>query len=524
MATDDHASPAPERGLRRDVWIAVGLVALAVLLLAIFAVFITSFAGEFLIVVKGMTLLPVFVAAVVLTTITAFVLALRSRRRGVFLANVSSQLPRGLHIAWLIVWSLITIAMALPILSMGRTLGLGALGAIPAPVLVLAALPYVGYAAFFLANGITTLLGLARRRPTRMLRGSVLVGMPFFLLFASFAAIAANWNPQWTDGVEHTVVYAPNDQPGRAYRIPAMLVLPDDTVLAFAESRQEAMADLLDIDVVLRRSTDGGRTFTPIQVVEDRGTDTVHSPAPVYDTSTDTVWLPFCVNYQTLYIASSRDHGATWSEPRNLSAELAIPAGTWCHNGPGNGIQLTTGRLVIPTMQDDPRALVSDDHGATWRLGSSMGAGEEPQVFATLDDRVCANLRNALGAQRIVTCSHDGALTWDPWHLDEQLPDAGTQGSIMRYSGAGDQQRNRVLFANPGAPYRGEMTLRLSYDDGVNWPVSRLMYQGAAGYSQIGVLSDHTILVLFETGRYDLRESLTLARVDLGWLTQGTDS
>ena len=68
------------------------------------------------------------------------------------------------------------------------------------------------------------------------------------------------------------------------------------------------------------------------------------------------------------------------------------------------------------------------------------------------------------------------------------------------------------------------MTLRLSYDDGANWPVSRLMYQGAAGYSQIGVLSDHTILVLFETGRYDLRESLTLGRVDLGWLTQGADS
>ena len=153
-----------------------------------------------------------------------------------------------------------------------------------------------------------------------------------------------------------------------------------------------------------------------------------------------------------------------------------------------------------------------------------MGTGEEPAVIATVDGAVCANLRNARGEPRLVTCSGDGGLTWPPATPDAQLQDAGTQAALMRYTGVGDGEQSRMLFSNPGAPYRGEMSLRMSYDESVTWPVARLLYEGAAGYSQIGVLTDHTILVLFETGRYDLRQSITLARVDLDWLTQGADT
>ncbi|MEI6624286.1 MAG: sialidase family protein, partial [Actinomycetes bacterium] len=316
--------------------------------------------------------------------------------------------------------------------------------------------------------------------------------------------------------------FTPGDEPDRGYRIPAMLVLPGDQVLAFAESRQDAMSDLLDINIVERRSGDGGRTWTPIQTVQDEGSHTVHSPTPVFDATTGTVWLPYCVDYERLYLTSSVDRGVTWTPQRDLSAELGLAAGTYCHNGPGNGIQLPGGRLVIPTNQGAPRTLISDDHGVTWRLGESMGAGEEPAVFAKVDGTVCANLRNAAGAPRIVTCSPDGGLSWLPWRLDEHLTDAGTQASIMRYSGVGGGQPSRLLFSNPGAWYRGEETLRLSYDDGSTWPVARMLYDGASGYSQIGVLGDGTVLVLFEAGRNELRESITLARVDLDWLTQGS--
>jgi sialidase-1 len=287
--------------------------------------------------------------------------------------------------------------------------------------------------------------------------------------------------PQRTAGAEAVPVFTPGDQPGQAYRIPSMIVLPGDTVLAFAESRQEAMSDLLNIDIVERRSLDGGRTWTPIQVVEDMGTQTVHSPTVVYDDATATVWLAFCTDYEQLYMTRSTDDGVTWAPARDLSTELGLAAGTYCHNGPGSGIQLADGRRVIPTNQGDPRALLSDDHGATWCLGGSMGAGEEPLVWAAVDGTVCANLRNGAGQPRIVTCSTDEGVTWQLWRLDPNLVDAGTQAAIMRDAPSG----------------------------------------AAAGYSQIGVLSDGTILVLFETGRFDLRESITMARVDLDWLEGG---
>jgi sialidase-1 len=119
--------------------------------------------------------------------------------------------------------------------------------------------------------------------------------------------------------------------------------------------------------------------------------------------------------------------------------------------------------------------------------------------------------------------SPDGGETWEQPRFNENLPDAGTQASIMRFSSEKEQMRNRVLFSNPGAPYRGEFTIRMSYDEGETWPISKLVYQGAAGYSQLAVLSDHSILALFETGRYDLRESITLVRVDLDWLSDVKD-
>jgi sialidase-1 len=379
------------------------------------------------------------------------------------------------------------------------------------------------------------------------MRGAVLSGFPFLFVFASFGLISLFWNPQWTDGVQHMELFTPGEEQGRAYRIPAMVVLPNDVLLAFAESRIEAMSDLLDINIVMKRSLDGGKTWSPIQVIEDVGNHTVHSPNPVFDHDTKKVWLPFCIDYETLYITESADAGITWSKPRNLSKELGLPAGTWCHNGPGNGIQLSTGRLVIPTTLGKARVLFSDNHGKTWNIGLPIGnsnkpqvfeqvngpefvqemshnAGSEPQVFERMDGALCANLRFERGKNRIVACSQNGGETWEQWYFDKNLPDAGTQASIMRFSSEKDQMRNRILFSNPGAPYRGEFTIRMSYDEGKTWPVSKLVYEGAAGYSQLAVLSDHTILALFETGRYDLRESITLIRVDLDWLTDGRDS
>jgi len=494
--------------------LAILQIVIAIFFWAIFYIFYTSFRGEFLIVARAMWILPLFLMLLTASALYTTVSIISERAR-----QYSASLSKRTSDAWNIGWAAWNIIVGVPIAWVGKILVMGALGSVPNALIVLLALPFAIVIALLAASGLRFLIQrLGGQRDARLLPGTIAMGFSFLAAFGLFAIVAATWHPQWAEGVEHHVLFAPGDQPGRAYRIPAMIVLPGDTLLAFAESRVEAMSDLLDIDIVMRRSLDGGRTWSPIQIVRDDGKHTVHSPTPVYDSDAKIIWLPFCVDYKTLYIMNSADQGATWSEPRNLSIEIGLGE-VWCHMGPGNGIQMISGRLVIPGTLNDATVIYSDNHGKTWTRGGTIAPAEEPQVFERADGALCANMRSGLNQFRIVSCSHDGGKTWEPWHYNTNLPDADTQGSIMRFTTQATDSRNRLLFSNPGMPYRGSLTIRMSYDEGETWPVSRLVYDGAAGYSQLAVLSDGTILVLFETGRFDLREAITLARVDLGWLT-----
>jgi len=511
------------RSLRRDVRTSVLLSVLLVLVLTVYAVYLAQFAGEFYLAVRGAWLLAADAALLTAGTVAALAVSVRSRRAGRRLGRWHRPSSRPVRAALAVLWAGALAAAAYGVYVVGRTLALGAMGSVPTAAIAVLALPFAGYAVVLLAWALTSFVRSRSERP-RLPRGSLLVGAPVVAVFAAFGVLHVTGHPTWTPGVDHEELFAPGDLPGRAFRIPALTVA-GDTVIAFAESRQEAMSDLLDIDIVERRSTDGGRTWSPTQVVVSDGSHTVHSPAPVYDPATSTTWLPYCVDYRRLWVVSSTDAGLTWSAPRDLSAELGVAAGTWCHNGPGNGIVLTSGRLLIPTTIGDPRSLSSDDQGATWRLGRPMvSGGEEPQVVQRVDGQVCATLRSPRGTGRTATCSADGGQTWAPAHADPHLLSAGTQASVMRLSGVGDGLRSRILFSGPGVPYRADMTLRLSEDDGATWPVSRTLWDGAAGYSDIAVLPDHTILVAFEAGRDDLRESVSLARVDLAWLTRGAET
>ena len=327
------------------------------------------------------------------------------------------------------------------------------------------------------------------------------------------------------------------------YRIPSLFVTAKGTVLAFCEGRKTGAGDHGDVDLVMQRSTDGGRTWSAQRVVYEEGGEagiTIGNPCPVQDASTGVIWLPFCRDNKAVLITSSADDGETWSAPRDISASVVPPNWAWVATGPGIGIQLTRsahkGRLVIPSDQRanmpdgtqhwSSHMTFSDDAGKTWQISTPIETGgNECQVIERTDGSLLVNTRmqGDFEGFRGIATSADGGATWSAIAQEKQLPCPKCQGSLVRIS---DSQ---LLFSNPnpGAPFDGkpkgrriDLTVRLSIDDGKTWPVAKLLHEGPSAYSSLGRLSDGTILCLYEGGVKNSSETLKLARFNLEWLTQ----
>jgi sialidase-1 len=334
------------------------------------------------------------------------------------------------------------------------------------------------------------------------------------------------------------------------YRIPSAILTPKGTLLAFAEGRRAGAGDAGDIDLVLRRSHDGGRTWTPIQVIGDNGPNTFGNPCAVVDRRTATIWLLTTQNRgtdrekdiiagtsessRTVWAMRSQDDGATWSAPAEITASVKAPDWTWYATGPGVGIQTRSGRIVVPGNHAEPKSGIhrshvffSDDAGQSWMLGASSDAGtNESQVVELADGGLLLNMRNHPPKPenfRMIARSTDGGRTLSAAVPDRALVEPPAQASLLRFSSASNGDRNRLIFANPASTARERMTVRLSYDEGVTWAVSRVLHDGPSAYSSLVVLPDRSIGLLFERGDRSPYERITFARVTLEWLTSGSD-
>lgn len=346
--------------------------------------------------------------------------------------------------------------------------------------------------------------------------------------------------------LSHTEVFVAGEGGYHTYRIPSLIVTAKGTVLAFAEGRKGGAADSGDIDLVLRRSADGGASWSGLQVLVDNGPNSASNPCPVIDRNTGTIWLLSTRNLgtdreaaiiagtsqatPTVWVMKSQDEGATWSTPVEITASVKPRDWTWYATGPGIGIQTRSGRLVIPANHAEypggthrSHLFYSDDGGGTWTLGGSADPGtNESQVVELTDGRLMLNMRNHPPRPvnfRMVATSTDGGRTLSSARADSALIEPPAQASILRYSTAGGQGGNRLLFSNPASSARERLTVRLSYDDGATWPVSRVVHEGPAAYSSLTVLPDRTIGVLFEHGERSPYEKITLSRFTLSWLT-----
>ena len=331
-------------------------------------------------------------------------------------------------------------------------------------------------------------------------------------------------------------VYTAAQDSVHTYRIPALAVTRQGTLLAFAEARQTGAGDAGDIHLVVRRSTDGGGSWgDPITVWNDAG-NTCGNPAPVIDRGNGRVVLPMTWNAgddverdiiagrsahpRRVFVTSSDDDGKTWARARELP-DVRRPHWGWYATGPGNSIQLARGarrgRIVVPANHSDhtggghfsyrsyrAHVLFSDDGGTSWTLGGVAGpATNESAVVEMTDGSLLFNMRSYAGQnRRAVSVSRDGGESWSAPKLHHALIEPVCQASMIGYDGR-DGEPGHLLFANPASETaRERLTVRVSTDSGATWPWDKLIYAGSAAYSSMAVLPDGRVAILFERDRY----------------------
>jgi len=531
----------PKKLLKLELILAFVQLLFALLFTVVVYVFIDSFGGEFLVLAENSWILIIFAIFLVGGTICSTILAFMTLRKEVVIGYLSEKIKnKNAKTAWLLFWAIWNIICGIIIIVIFGILYLWVADAISIDLIIILSIPFIGQGILLIAGGIRVIIEkLKSLKDVRIMRGLTASAFSFLFLISSFGITISLWNPQWTAGVEHQVLFGAGME-GRGYRIPSMLVIQNDTghdiILAFCESRADAMLDWGDIDIVMRRSTDNGTTWGAITTIVDAGSRTAGNPCPVFDNLSKVIWLPYCIDNKRVYVMNSTDYGLTWSSPIEITAQLDLgltcPDSPLCMEygtGPGNGIQLSNGTLVIPAYYFEAKStkgshvIYSNNNGTTWHKGGNLGIGGESQVLQHFNGSIAINCRYKRGTYRYMGWSNDGGVSWFTKYLETDLPAAGCQGSMMRFTDINSYNKNRVLFSHPNYNSRGHMTLWMSYDEGLTWNISRELYSGPSAYSQIGVLSDGTILLLFETGKFDYRESITLAKVDLDWLSSGND-
>jgi len=361
------------------------------------------------------------------------------------------------------------------------------------------------------------------------------------------------------------------------YRIPGLIVTQSGSVLAWCEARKRSGSDWGMIDIQMRRSTDGGKTFeaprtiakvegpkqkNPVALAQNLATSdeiTYNNPVLIADKN-GTVHFLFCLEYMRCFYARSQDDGKTFSQPVEITAAFDPfrPEFNWkvLATGPGHGLQLKNGRLIVPVWLSDGTGghahrpsvnatIYSDDHGKTWKRGDIIipntpewANPSEAVAVQLTDGRVMFNSRSeSKPNRRLVAYSKDGATNWTRPAFHNELAEPICLASLIRLS----EKPSRLLFVNPNNLTRADgkdtpglsrdrknLSLRLSHDEGQTWPVTKVLEPGPSGYSDLAIAKDGTILCLFENGFKDRRNNysaqLTLARFNLAWLTDGKDT
>ncbi|MFM7671969.1 MAG: exo-alpha-sialidase [Bacteroidota bacterium] len=344
-----------------------------------------------------------------------------------------------------------------------------------------------------------------------------------------------------------TTVFRSGTEGYASFRIPAILQAPNGNLLAFCEGRVKHAGDFGNIDLVFKRSTDQGKTWSSLQVLVDAGSLQAGNPAPVVDKldprfPKGRIFLFYNTGNnhegevrkgkgqrQVWYIVST-DNGSNWSAPVNITTQVhrtQQPADWRSYaNTPGHALQLSKGkfkgRIYVaanhsagdpkPRFEDyQAHGFFTDDHGEHFQLSESVHLlGSNESTAAELsDDRLMLNSRNQKGdvRTRIVSISRDGGSRWDSIYFDKQLPDPVCEGSLLNI---GWKKGKAVLaFCNPASTNkRDSLTLRISYNEGHTWDRSILVDPTPGSgdnqaYCDLVYMKKKTIGILYERNGYN---------------------
>ena len=359
-------------------------------------------------------------------------------------------------------------------------------------------------------------------------------------LSMSIGAIAENNEHQIAEGIieYHDLFNTTMEEGVSCYRIPAIVTAPNGDIVAAIDERVENCADLngnKDINIVARRSSNNGKTWSDIETVIDFPFgQSASDPSMIVDRVTNDIFLFY--NYMdlvnengvyNLHVMKSANNGKTWSEPEDITSQITKPE--WRKDfkfiTSGRGEQTQSGKLLhtMVNLKNGLHLFGSVDHGKTWFfIDTPINPADESKVMELADGTWMINSRIHHKGMRIVHTSKDEGKTWKTKE-EPQLTDPGNNASFIRYTNVADgYNKNRILFSNANDKKdRKNLTVRVSYDEGQTWSEGKTIYKGSAAYSSMTILQNGDIGVFFEKDGYTENVFVSFS---LDWLTDGEDT
>jgi sialidase-1 len=335
--------------------------------------------------------------------------------------------------------------------------------------------------------------------------------LPIFLIFSNLSSL---YSEDVGVVTEFQVLFDQTTNESVAcYRIPSLITTKTGDLIAAIDERVPSCGDLKwsrDINIVLRRSTDNGNTWSDvIRIVDYHDGKSASDPSMILDKETGELFLFY--NYMDhdkekdvyyLHVMRSNDHGKTWSPPEDITNQISKP--DWHHDfkfiTSGRGIQTSNGKLLhcLVNLEKGMHLFGSNDHGDSWFLyDEPLIPGNESKVVELSDGTWMINCRTNGSGLRYIHTSTDEGKTWNN-RPDSTLVDPGCNGSILKYP-----NQDILIFSHLNdRNKRQNLVIRYSLDDGISWSEGRTVYPGSAAYSAMSVLANGEIGLFFEKDDY----------------------